>query len=157
MNRESNNMTMFAPAESRNPNEKALQCPSAQPAMRDSKVLGVVGGSVTAPEVLYLDESLPVTEELLSTAAPVQPTEVFRFSAKCDEEACRHYDAGRCKLATRVVRILPAVTDNLPKCVIRPTCRWYRQEGRAACLRCPQVVTLQYDFSDDSRRVAEGE
>jgi len=157
MNRGKYDTRIFAAVESRNANDNALRCPSAQPEMTDSRILGVIGGSVTRPEVLYLDESLPVTEELLATAATVQPTEVFRFSARCDEGACRHYAAGRCKLATRVVRILPEVTDVLPKCVIRQTCRWYGQEGRAACFRCPQVVTLQYQFSDEFRRVAEGE
>jgi hypothetical protein len=50
-----------------------------------------------------------------------------RFSAKCDEQMCMHYDGSKCRLASRVVRMLPAVADVLPACSIRPTCRaWTR-------------------------------
>ncbi len=136
--------------------EKTLLCPSAQPEMKACRVLGVVGGTAEHPEVAYLSQPLPVTEGLLRLAAPVKPTEVFRFAAYCEEKACRHFDGTRCRLATRIVQILPAVTDGLPACIIRPTCRWYQQERKAACLRCPQVVTQTYEASEDYRRAAEG-
>jgi len=135
---------------------KPLLCPSAQPEMKGCRVLGVVGGTAERPELAYLNQPLPVTEEVLRLAGPVKPTEVFRFAAHCEEKACRHFDGARCQLATRIVQILPAVTEGLPACIIRPTCRWYQQEGKAACLRCPQVVTQTYEASDDYRRAAEG-
>jgi hypothetical protein len=37
---------------------------------------------------------------------------------------------------------MPAVESPLPACRIRPTCRWFLQEGKAACQRCPQIVTF---------------
>ena len=46
--------------------------------------------------------------------------------------------------ATRTTRrrsVGAPVVGALPRCAIRPTCRWFRQEGREACLRCPQVAT----------------
>jgi hypothetical protein len=135
---------------------KPLLCPSAQPEMKACRVLGVVGGRAGRPELAYLNQHLPVTEEVLRLAGPVKPTEVFRFAAHCEEKACRHFDGARCQLATRIVQILPAVTEGLPACLIRPTCRWYQQEGKAACLRCPQVVTQTYEAGDDYRRAAEG-
>jgi hypothetical protein len=135
---------------------ETLRCPSAQPEMKDSRILGVVGGTAEAPQVSYLNESLPVTGDLLRLADPVRPTEVFRFSAHCDEKACRHFDGTHCRLATRIVQILPAVTENLPACVIRPTCRWHQQEGRASCLRCPQIVTQTFEPTDEYRRAAQG-
>jgi len=46
----------------------------------------------------------------------------------------------RC-LAAMIVQWLPSVVDTLPPCAIRPACRWWQQEGKAACVRCPQVVT----------------
>src|SRR5689334_7534029 len=119
----------------------ALLCPSAQPEMEGSRVLGVVGGTAEAPQLAYLNEHLPVTQELLATAAPAKPLQVFRIAAKCEEKACCHFDGTRCQLATRIVQILPAVIESLPACLIRPTCRWYQQEGKAACMRCPQVIT----------------
>ena len=46
------------------------------------------------------------------------------------------------------------VVRALPRCAIRPTCRWFRQEGPAACFRCPQVVTDSRTASDLQREVA---
>jgi hypothetical protein len=65
-----------------------------------------------------------------------------------------HFDGARCQLAARIVEMLPEVTESLPPCTIQPTCRWYRQEGRAACFRCPQVVTLNVQVDDRMKRVA---
>lgn len=133
-----------------------MLCPSAQPDMAGSRVLGVVGGCAEAPLISYLNEALPVTDGLLALVGAVKPTEVFRFSAPCEERACRHFDGSRCQLATRIVQILPAVGEALPACLIRPECRWYQQEGKAACQRCPQIVTQIYEPSDDMRKAAVG-
>jgi hypothetical protein len=124
--------------------------------MKGSRVLGVVGGTAEAPDVAYLNETLPVTPELLAAAAPVEPTEVLRFAAFCEQSACRHFRENRCSLATRIVQILPAVAEALPPCTIRPTCRWFGQEGKAACLRCPQIVTLSYEPNEAFQRAAGG-
>lgn len=136
---------------------KALLCPSAQPEMEGSRILGVIGGPVEAPQLAYLNEHLPVTQELLASAAPARPMQIFRIAAKCEEKACCHFDGTRCNLATRIVQILPAVTEGLPACLIRPTCRWFQQEGKAACFRCPQVITETYGPADDFKRAALGD
>ena len=130
-------------------------CPSAQPGMTGSVVLGIVGGSAAEPQVGYLVGSLPVTDEILAIAAPVKPTEVFRFAAPCAGSNCQHYDGVDCRLAKRVIHLLPAVVDVLPACSIRRDCRWWQQEGKAACLRCPQVVTEMYHPSDTLRQTAD--
>ena len=41
----------------------------------------------------------------------------------------------------RIVQQLPTVVETLPACQIRSSCRWWLQEGKAACYRCPQMVT----------------
>lgn len=136
--------------------DKCLLCPSAQPEMSGSVVLGVVAGTADSPKLAYLNETVPVTEELLKLAAPVKPTEVFRFAAHCEEGACRHFDGSHCRLVDRIVQILPVATEGLPNCLIRPTCRWYREAGREACLRCAQIVTFTIDPNEQYRRAAEG-
>ena len=55
--------------------------------------------------------------------------------------ACRHFAGGDCTLAQRIVATLDPVVSELPACQIRKTCLWFHQEGKDACLRCPQVVT----------------
>jgi hypothetical protein len=124
--------------------------------MECSRVLGVVGGTTEAPEVAYINEYLPVSDEILAMTGLVEPTQVLRFAAPCQEKKCRHFDGKDCQLASRIVQILPAATDGLPACLIRATCRWYQQEGKAACLRCPQVVTYNADPSEKMRFAAEG-
>jgi hypothetical protein len=39
--------------------------------------------------------------------------------------------------------------ESLPACRIRPDCRWFVQEGRAACLRCPQIVTYSVNPTEE--------
>ena len=144
-------------AEVRLHQHQTLLCPSAQPDMSGARIVGVVGGSPDSAGVAYVSESIPVTEGLLASTAPLKATELFRIAGDCEEVACRHFEAGRCKLATRIVNILPAVVNTLPRCTIRATCRWYAQEGKDACYRCPQVVTLTFDPNDDFRRAANCE
>lgn len=132
-------------------------CPSAQPDMQGSVIFGVIGGTGAVPHVAYLATSVPVTAEVLSLAAPVNPTEVFRFAAPCAEERCRHFEGAQCRLARRIGGLLPPVVERVRPCHLRPTCRWWQQEGKAACLRCPQIVTETYYPSDQLRRAATSE
>jgi hypothetical protein len=116
-------------------------CPSAQPDWPTARIIGVVGGTPEQAQVAFLNEPAPLNKELLALAEPLQPTEVFRFTAPCASAACTHFGEGRCRLASKIVRLLPEVTSELPSCPIRSECRWWSQEGPTACLRCPQVVT----------------
>lgn len=116
-------------------------CPSAQPDILGSRAFGVVAGTTEQPRVVWLERPVPVTADLLALTGPVHPTEVLRISAPCQGNACCHFDGTNCRLATKLVQLLPAVTEALPPCRIRQDCRWFRQEGRVACLRCPQIVT----------------
>lgn len=134
--------------------DPALKCPSAQPGMGDVQILGVVSHDGDAPRLAYLDEPVAATPAILKLAAPVAVSEVFRLSARCEEKKCTHFDGARCQLAVRIAKLLPEAVDNLPACNIRRECRWFRQEGRAACLRCPQIVTGNPEADDRLREVA---
>jgi hypothetical protein len=134
--------------------DPAPLCPSARPEMEGSILFGVVGGSVDAPRVGYLDEPLEVTPELLGLSGAIPPTEVFRFAAPCAAARCQHFDGANCRLAQRTVRLLPMAVDRLPACRLRPRCRWWLQEGKAACLRCPAIVTDNHAPTPWVRRAA---
>jgi len=134
--------------------EHALKCPSAQPGMGDVQVLGVVSREGERPRLAYVNEPVAATTEILELAAPVAVSEVFRLSARCEESKCVHFDGARCQLAVRIANMLPEVVDALPPCNIRRECRWFRQEGRAACLRCPQVVTGNPEADELLKEVA---
>ncbi|MDJ0660110.1 MAG: nitrogen fixation protein [Crocosphaera sp.] len=135
--------------------DKMPLCPSARPEWDNSVVFGVVRGTLDNPNVTYLKKSQPVTEELLELAKPVTPTEVFRTAATCVESQCQHFNGTKCTLVQRVVDKLPVVKDNLPACAIRKDCRWWLQEGKSACYRCPQVVTDNYATTELIREVAK--
>jgi hypothetical protein len=120
-------------------------CPSAQTDWPGAVAFGVVAGSVEEPRVRHLAEPLPVTDQLLAMTHPLRATEVLRIAAPCAGSACVHFDGENCQLVTRITRLLPVVADALPPCSIRPTCRWWLQEGKSACMRCPQIVTDNYD------------
>jgi hypothetical protein len=128
-------------AENGNGAPMGLMCPSAQPDMDDSVVLGVFQDTPEGRRLAWIEEPQPATPQLLSLTREVDPRDVFRFAARCEESRCVHFDGKDCQLATRIVQILPRVVDVLPPCSIRPECRWYQQEGKAACFRCPEVIT----------------
>ncbi len=129
-------------------------CPSARPSAVDGVVFGVVGGTVAAPNIAYLKQPLPITDELLAKATPVTPAEIFRTAASCAELDCQHFDGKDCRLAMRIVDKLPVVVEELPPCSIRVRCRWWQQEGKSACLRCPQIITDNYSPSEQLRQAA---
>src|SRR5574338_384666 len=128
-------------------------CPSANPDWAGARVFAVVGGTPAEPRAAYLDQTRPITAELLALAGPTDPAEVFRAAAPCAGGVCMHFDSRdqACGLARKTVRLVPVVVNRLPRCAIRADCQWWRQEGAAACRRCPQVVTLNPMASEEMR------
>ena len=130
-----------------------IDCPSAQPGRRTSRIYGVMTGSAEARRVGYLTETVELTPDLLAMSGAAKPTQLFRIAAPCAESACIHFD-GSCTLAQRIVASLAPVVSSLPPCQIRPTCRWYLEQGGEACLRCPQIATDKANRSEEEVRIA---
>jgi hypothetical protein len=127
------------------PETITLSCPSAQINTSENvTVLGVINGTPEDPRLTYLADEVPVTQEVIDMAAPLNPNVVFRFAARCAGTNCPQFDGKNCGVAKHVANNLPEAVDTLPICRLRPTCRWWHQEGKAACLRCPQVVHTDY-------------
>ena len=134
--------------------EETSLCPSARPELADSVVFGVISGTVKQAHVAYLKQPQPMTDELIAKVSPVTPAEVFRVAAPCANSGCQHFNGKDCGLVMRVLEKMPAVTDKLPPCSIRRDCRWWQQESKAACIRCPQIITDNYNPSKFIREVA---
>ncbi|QSJ19980.1 nitrogen fixation protein [Nostoc sp. UHCC 0702] len=128
--------------------DKTTLCPSARAESVDSVVFGIISGTVAEPRIAYLKQPLPITDELIAKASPITPAEIFRMAAPCATKACLHFDGQDCRLAKQIADKLPAVAEELPPCSIRRDCRWWNQEGKAACMRCPQVITDNYNPSE---------
>jgi len=129
-------------------------CPSAQPDWPDSNAIGVMSGTADEPRMSHLTVPKPVTDDLLSLSAPVSSSEVFRFAAPYINTGCVHFANAKCHLADRIGKVLPIVTERVPACSIRRHFRWWKQEGQAACLRCTQMVTDNYNPSPRKRQAA---
>ena len=132
-------------------------CPSAPHDAPHAQIFAIVGGTMEKPETAYLEKPMPMTAEFAKLAGPVAPEEVFRIASPCMGRGCGHFDGVKkqCRLATKTVRLQPAVTAKLPPCPIRSSCRWWQQEGLNACLRCPEVVTDNHAPSDAARAAAD--
>jgi hypothetical protein len=123
------------------PRSRPLSCPSARPDSDGAVIFGVVGGTAEQPRVGYLERQVRPSGDLLALAGAADPGTVFRFGGRCAEGACSHFADSRCSLGERLVQLLPPVADRLPPCTLRPTCRWFDEQGAAACRRCPQVIS----------------
>lgn len=131
-----------------------MSCPSAQPNQSASTVIGVVGTQGGRPQVSLLPKPVPLRWVAHLIPDNIPATEVLRLTAPCAERHCTHFSNGRCTLASRIVSRLPAIVDHLSPCAIRPSCRWWHQEGPDACHRCPQIVTEPFRTTDLMREVA---
>ena len=134
--------------------QRDLLCPSAQPDMEDARIIGVISGTPEEPQIAYLAPGVTIDASVTTTLNELDPTQVFRFAAKCEQSRCMHFDGARCALARRIVDQLPEVVDALPVCQIRSGCRWFAEQGGAACRRCPQVVTMIPRRNDALNRAA---
>ena len=125
-----------------------LLCPSAQPQLRGSVVFASIENQSPGQGVAFLRSSFPVSEGTMLALAGgmLHANQMFRFAAPCEQAGCTNWSGTRCRVAERLVQILPVASIELPACVIRPDCRWFAQEGKSACMRCPQVVTNSAGF-----------
>jgi hypothetical protein len=125
-------------------------CPSAHTSAPGARLFGVqVRNDRGERQLAYLTETQPITEQVMALAGSAAPHEVLRVAAHCIEGLCPHWNGQGCRLATRVATMLPPAVSAMPRCAIRPTCLWFKQEGPAACLRCPQLATIERHAPDD--------
>jgi hypothetical protein len=135
--------------------KKEIDCPSSPASAEGARIFGVTTGTPEAHRVGYLTKTVPLTEKMLALAGPAKPEEMFRIAAPCAGGSCKHFKDNNCSLAKRIVEGVPAVVNALPACQIRSTCRWFRQEGKEACFRCPQVMTDNPYATDYEKHIAD--
>lgn len=117
---------------------EATLCPSTTPraAGEAARIIGVVGAD---GRVANLVTPIPATAQVLA-AAGAEPERRFRFSAPCAEGGCTQWRDNQCGLIGRIrAAVTPEVEQHLPVCSIRGDCRWWKQDGRAACAVCSYV------------------
>lgn len=119
----------------------SIMCPSNR-CKPGSKLLGVRQDNGT---VSILPEALPIDESFIETVKqnPVAPEQRFRFTNKCIESGCNQWNGKGCGVIEQVIQYLEHIPQSLdlPKCSIRPKCRWFLQKGADACKICRYIVT----------------
>lgn len=122
--------------------DTGLLCPSAR-AEDGAILLGVVGADGV---VGYVQPLITVDENFLRKAGEGRtPEKRFRFAQPCVEAGCGYWTGSRCGVIDQAVDFplndSGVSLDHLPRCSIRPSCRWFRQAGPSACSVCPFIVT----------------
>lgn len=120
-----------------------LMCPSAR--CEDGAILlGIVGRN---GQVGYVTPRMTIDADFVREAHKGRAPEArFRFAQPCIEGGCAQWTGTQCGLIDRAIESPEASRPtgwsqgSLPDCVIRPTCRWFSQEGIKACAVCPLVV-----------------
>jgi hypothetical protein len=133
-----------------------LLCPSARCAP-DSILLGVV-----APDgrVGYLRPEVRIDADFVAAARTGrEPERRFRFAAPCVEGRCAYWTGSHCGVVENVLesdeeRAAAAESRPLPRCSIRPRCRWFAEHGVHACMLCPLVVTQPSGGRSETSRAA---
>ncbi|CCV14212.1 hypothetical protein [Mesorhizobium sp. STM 4661] len=124
-------------------------CPSAR-AEPGALLIGVVGADgIVQPIPTRLEIDAEFVEQASKAGAPEAR---FRFAGRCVEGKCKQWTGNSCgvieKVLTGMTEQMVAPAENLPRCVIRGTCRWYSQRGADACRACVYVVTDQSKVAD---------
>lgn len=115
-------------------------CPSGGAAQEDAEIFAIVGAQEDGVAA-YLDRSVKMDDEARALVAPLSPANIYRVAVPCAEQGCAHFEGGACQIAIRLTEQFAPRLAELPRCAIRPACRWWRQEGAEACTRCPEVAT----------------
>jgi hypothetical protein len=136
--------------------ERELCCPSAE-AQPGALVIGMRRPDGT---IGYLRDRLEATPDFVDALRSAGTADTgFRFAGPCARSGCGHWRAedegseGRCGLIGRLRDVVPdaLLADTLPRCTIRASCRWFAQDGAAACRVCPLVTrTSGAVAADDS-------
>ncbi|NED82122.1 hypothetical protein G3I76_18735 [Streptomyces sp. SID11233] len=116
-------------------------CPSGDASRPESVVLGVRSGD--GGQVVYLADPVPAADVLGAIPEGIAPNRVLRFASHCVSD-CANRVGEACGLIERITTV-PAgtVPAAVPRCHLRPHCKWWNQTGVEACHRCPALTTLE--------------
>ena len=138
--------------------KKQIDCPSAQPSTEGARIFGVMTGTPEAAPGRLSHRGLAGFRRAAGPfGTEAKPTQTLPHRGTLLERLCKHFKGNACSLAQRIVEGVPPVVNALPACQIRSTCRWFRQEGREACFRCPQVMTDKSNASDYEKQIADSD
>jgi hypothetical protein len=120
---------------------RPILCPSyvAKP---NIDLFGIVGADGS---LLYLKNTITIDNTFIKETLNGRPAEErFRFSGKCVEKGCNHWESNKCGLIEKLIHTTRnPISENLQHCAIRDKCRWFLQENKLACSNCNEVFRSQ--------------
>ena len=122
---------------------RELLCPSSE-CSETNRLLGYVrpdGRVERFPEPVAIDRA---TARAAAHDAALRLR--LRFVGPCAQGGCRNWGEGKCKVAALAVAAASDVgilekSKKVRPCSIRSECRWFYEQGPAACKACEYVVT----------------
>jgi hypothetical protein len=121
--------------------EQERMCPSTT--VGNSTVF--LGMITPARRVAYVTPQMPIDSVLDTLDRSAGALERrYRFAGPCVTSKCGFWTGELCGLGARLVASYQETggpSIDLPKCAIRRSCRWFAEQGPAACSPCSYVVT----------------
>jgi len=126
--------------------KEPLLCPSAPV----KKGLDVFAYFDDKKDLQYLEETEPITVVMIDELKLSSTSTSLRAAMPCATKGCINWDGSRCSVPDQMNYLLKEKIKPNPilSCAIRTSCRWYAQEGIAACSICPLVVTDFIELED---------
>jgi hypothetical protein len=117
-------------------------CPSTT-ASNSTVFLGMI---MPTGKVAYVTPEVPSATVLSTLEESGTPLESqYRFAGPCVTSKCGFWTGEHCGLGAKLAESYQSANlpdpESLPKCAIRRTCRWFAEQGPAACSPCSYVVT----------------
>jgi hypothetical protein len=136
------------------PGSKAVKlCPSSR-CEEGSTLIGIVNAQ---GRIDFMAEPIAIDSSFVAAAKEGRPPEQrFRFSSPCLKRGCEKWDGERCGVARilhqRGPELLPPDdAARLPRCAIRPDCRWHGEYGDPICYTCSWVITERPDRAEQAQ------
>ncbi len=136
---------MFTPSAQRPESPGSdIQCPNTSV----DDATGAFGRQDDDGNVKFFDRVLPLPDSVRPTLIARGALQSIRLTGPCLRGECLNFRGGICLLGKLVSDLADDGDDCLPACPIRAKCRWFDENGAAACQTCPQI-TYEGDHSWD--------
>jgi hypothetical protein len=113
-----------------------LDCPSMLPGL----ARGVIAKVVRNDERLrFLAEEIPVPAALPLAVDSETVLKRARFVGACRTDECGHWTGVTCRLGHAIASVEIQSSSKVAPCAIRSSCRWFKENGSAACAPCQHV------------------
>ncbi len=114
--------------------EDKKSCPSA-PFKVGHSVFGIFKGD----HLEFTEGLIKIDEEMVLEVEKAE----YRATMKCVTKGCVNWNGKKCTVPEQMAYFVDpyAQSADYENCSLRPTCRWFAENGRNACKMCPLIKT----------------